>query len=94
MYRIFIKPTLDQVIAVSALTRLKEVTMTSHDTMVKYYRQSGSSINNDHILIKLIFLLADAYHGNDSSIYNQVRNRPLFVIDKIIQDGKEIGENK
>ena len=27
-------------------------------------------------------------------IYNQVRNRPLFVIDKIIQDGKEIGENK
>ena len=25
-------------------------------------------------------------------IYNQVRNRPLFVIDKIIQNGKEIGE--
>ncbi|KAB1157059.1 glycosyltransferase family 2 protein [Flavobacterium luteum] len=25
-------------------------------------------------------------------IYNQVRNRPLFVIDKIIQDGEEIGE--
>jgi len=23
-------------------------------------------------------------------IYNQVRNRPLFVIDKIIQDGKEV----
>ncbi|WP_284650990.1 glycosyltransferase family 2 protein [Flavobacterium terrisoli] len=25
-------------------------------------------------------------------IYNQVRNRPLFVVDKIIQDGKETSE--
>lgn len=27
-------------------------------------------------------------------IYNQVRNRPLFVIDKIIQDGKQTTENE
>lgn len=27
-------------------------------------------------------------------IYNQVRNRPLFIIEKIIQDGKEQIENK
>ena len=27
-------------------------------------------------------------------IYNQVRNRPLFIIDKIIQEGKEKTENK
>lgn len=27
-------------------------------------------------------------------IYNQVRNRPLFVIDKIIQDGKETSEKE
>jgi glycosyltransferase involved in cell wall biosynthesis len=27
-------------------------------------------------------------------IYNQVRNRPLFVVDKIIQDGKEKKESK
>lgn len=26
-------------------------------------------------------------------IYNQVRNRPLFIIDKIIRNGKEIGED-
>ena len=27
-------------------------------------------------------------------IYNQVRNRPLFIIEKIIQEGKEKSENK
>ena len=27
-------------------------------------------------------------------IYNQVRNRPLFVIDKIIQDGRQTTENE